>query len=51
MGKARTGFYKVKGDKFERTHTQCPKCGAGVYMAEHKGRRSCGRCGYFERTK
>ncbi|MFA5077736.1 MAG: ribosomal S27a family protein [Candidatus Micrarchaeia archaeon] len=27
----------------------CPKCGAGVRLAEHKDRRSCGRCGYFER--
>lgn len=27
----------------------CPKCGAGVHLAEHKDRRSCGRCGYFER--
>lgn len=27
----------------------CPKCGAGVHLAEHKDRRSCGRCGYFEK--
>jgi small subunit ribosomal protein S27Ae len=27
----------------------CPKCGAGVRLAEHKDRRSCGRCGYFEK--
>ncbi len=27
----------------------CPKCGAGVKLAEHKERRSCGRCGYFEK--
>jgi ubiquitin-small subunit ribosomal protein S27Ae len=27
----------------------CPKCGAGVRLAEHANRRSCGRCGYFER--
>lgn len=27
----------------------CPKCGAGVRLAEHKDRRACGRCGYFER--
>jgi small subunit ribosomal protein S27Ae len=27
----------------------CPKCGAGVRLAEHKDRRSCGKCGYFER--
>lgn len=28
----------------------CPKCGAGVKLAEHKNRRSCGRCGYFEKV-
>ncbi|MEW6529029.1 MAG: 30S ribosomal protein S27ae [Candidatus Micrarchaeota archaeon] len=27
----------------------CPKCGAGVKLAEHRNRRSCGKCGYFER--
>jgi ubiquitin-small subunit ribosomal protein S27Ae len=27
----------------------CPKCGPGVRLAEHKDRRACGKCGYFER--
>lgn len=27
----------------------CPKCGAGVRLAEHANRRSCGKCGYFEK--
>jgi small subunit ribosomal protein S27Ae len=27
----------------------CPKCGAGIRLAEHKDRRSCGKCGYFEK--
>ncbi len=27
----------------------CPKCGAGVRLAEHKDRRSCGKCGYYEK--
>lgn len=27
----------------------CPKCGAGVKLAEHKDRRYCGKCGYFEK--
>jgi len=30
-------------------HKYCPKCGAPVKLAEHKDRRSCGKCGYFER--
>lgn len=50
-GKARVGFYDVKGEKLKKTHVDCPKCGPGVFMAEHKGRRSCGRCGHMERTK
>ena len=27
----------------------CPKCGSGVRLAEHKDRRACGKCGYFEK--
>lgn len=27
----------------------CLKCGPGVKLAEHKDRRSCGKCGYFEK--
>ena len=27
----------------------CPKCGSGIRLAEHKDRRACGKCGYFER--
>jgi len=27
----------------------CPKCGSGTRLAEHKDRRSCGKCGYMER--
>ena len=26
----------------------CPKCGAGTFMAVHKNRVSCGKCGYSE---
>src|SRR3989344_5129984 len=26
----------------------CPKCGAGVYLAIHKDRETCGKCGYTE---
>ncbi len=27
----------------------CPKCGPGTFMAEHKDRRTCGKCGYMEK--
>ncbi len=26
----------------------CPKCGEGIFMAEHKDRNYCGKCGYTE---
>lgn len=26
----------------------CPRCGAGVFLAVHKDRMHCGRCGYTE---
>ncbi len=37
--------YKVEGDKIVRS-AYCPKCGPGVFLAEHKGRKTCGSCGY-----
>ena len=41
-------LYAVEDDKLVRKKKQCPKCGAGVFLAEHKDRSSCGRCGYTE---
>lgn len=43
--------YKIVGDKVERKKRSCPKCGDGVFLAEHKNRTSCGRCGYTEFKK
>ena len=37
--------YAVSGDKIERK-PNCPKCGPGVFMADHKDRQTCGACGY-----
>lgn len=34
---------------YKKPVKNCPKCGAGARLAEHQNRRSCGRCGYFER--
>lgn len=48
MAKARVGLYKLSGETLERTHRSCPKCGPGIFLAEHGNRRSCGRCGYQE---
>lgn len=36
-------LYKYKKGKF------CPKCGAGIKLADHKDRYSCGKCGYYEK--
>ena len=41
-------IYKVEGDKISRQRRICPKCGDGVYLADHKDRQSCGKCGYTE---
>lgn len=41
-------IFDVQGDKIERKRRHCPKCGPGVYLADHKNRFSCGKCGYTE---
>ena len=41
-------LYEVQGDKLIRKKRTCPKCGDGVFMAEHADRLSCGKCGYTE---
>ncbi len=38
--------YKVEDGKLVRTNPFCPKCGPGVFMADHGDRYHCGRCGY-----
>ncbi len=43
--------YEVSGDKVERKRRSCPKCGDGVYLAQHSDRLSCGKCGYTEFSK
>jgi small subunit ribosomal protein S27Ae len=48
MAKARVGLYNASGAALERTHRSCPKCGPGIFLAEHGNRRSCGKCGYSE---
>ena len=43
-------IWKVYKDGKAKNRT-CPKCGAGVFMAAHKDRATCGRCGYTEFLK
>jgi len=45
------GFYKIEGERLERTRQNCPKCGPGTFLAVHASRVSCGRCGYTEFAK
>ena len=44
-------YYKIEGNKLERLKKICPKCGPGVFMAEHLNRYACGRCGFMEWKK
>lgn len=48
---AKKDAYKVEGDKISKVKPTCPKCGPGVFMATHKDRVSCGKCGYTEFSK
>ncbi len=42
-------FYKIdfKKGTIKRTNKFCPRC-KGSFMAQHKDRTACGRCGYSE---
>lgn len=39
-------YYKIENGKVIRLKKLCPRCGS--YMAEHKDRYHCGKCGYTE---
>lgn len=47
----KSDFYQVSSDKAERKRISCPKCGAGIFMAEHKDRQTCGKCGFTQWKK
>jgi small subunit ribosomal protein S27Ae len=42
-------IYEKKGEEISRKNKTCPKCGAGTFMAAHKDRTTCGKCGYMEK--
>lgn len=44
-------FAAGKEGKLERKRRHCPKCGPGVFLAEHPDRIACGKCGYTEFRK
>ena len=39
-------FYQLKGPSLVRSRKECPRCGKGVFLAEHTDRVTCGKCGY-----
>ena len=41
-------YYEIKDGKLIRKKRFCPKCGPGTFLAEHKDRWTCGKCGYTE---
>ncbi len=47
--KLKSEKYEINGTALKRKGKFCPKCGAGVFLAEHKDRRACGKCGYMEK--
>ena len=40
--------YSVADGKVTVKGKFCPRCGSGVFMAQHENRDHCGRCGYTE---
>lgn len=44
-------YYEVKDGSLSRKRKHCPRCGPGSFLAEHKQRMYCGRCGYTEFEK
>jgi small subunit ribosomal protein S27Ae len=40
--------YLISGETLTRTGRVCPKCGPAVFMADHKDRFHCGKCGFCE---
>ncbi len=44
-------LYEVEGDSFNRLKKSCPRCGPGIFMADHGERLACGKCGYTEFKK
>jgi ubiquitin-small subunit ribosomal protein S27Ae len=44
-------LYKIEGDSLGRLRKECPRCGKGFFMAQHKNRLTCGHCGFTTYTQ
>jgi small subunit ribosomal protein S27Ae len=42
-------YYDSSTGVLKRKAKFCPKCGPGIFMAMHKDRAACGKCGYMEK--
>ena len=42
-------LYEQTASGIKASKPSCPKCGPGFFMAVHKDRRLCGKCGYMEK--
>jgi small subunit ribosomal protein S27Ae len=51
MASGRYKLYTVEGTKVVAQKRHCPRCGPGVFLAEHADRVACGKCGYTEFKK
>jgi small subunit ribosomal protein S27Ae len=43
-----SNLFEIKDGKVVRKNRYCPRCGIGVFLAKHKNRLTCGKCGYTE---
>ena len=41
-------LYSLNGNSVTRKNKFCPRCGVGVFLAQHKERIYCGKCHYTE---
>ncbi|MFQ6088143.1 MAG: 30S ribosomal protein S27ae [Candidatus Methanofastidiosia archaeon] len=41
-------IYEIKDGKLTRKNKQCPRCGAGTFLADHGDRLSCGKCRFTQ---
>jgi small subunit ribosomal protein S27Ae len=48
---AKARLYKAEGGTLKRLRQICPRCGPGIFMADHGERLACGKCGYTEFKK
>lgn len=44
-------FYEIEEKGLKRLKKECPRCGRGVFLAEHKDRYTCGKCNYTQFKK